>query len=451
MGTPTRIVLRGAFPNGCGRKLGDQEEKLLVAISPNASCSPACPAVLTPWADTLSLGLLASGHYHLELELAVVNVCVAPPESTLYQVPFDFFVWTACAQDPIHYLDVVQIGPTDSSGVCAGDSIRVFLAGHFPDDCHRFRGARLVPSPIVGPEPEPDMVELLFDNLCCTDVICTPTPTPWSAEVHLPPLPARDYQLIVDAFTVCCRDSVLPGDPTGERLVPFVVNPAGSCGLAIRCLLPHFDHHARVGDCDTGFDGEGHAFLTMDLMTTVPLAGLQGQFVIYGENGMPGGLVVRDLTPVGPASGMHLTWSAQSGGAKFVLFSDAGAPIPAVAPGQEPPPVLRLELERVLTAGGSFAADSTRRWLVYADGLLGADEGGGGVLLCPVRAGERTLPDVGTVCVNGQCDLNRDGHSDVRDLVGMVRCLQGVGPCPPDSLGTPAARETPPGRSRAWR
>jgi len=436
---PTRLVLSGTFTNGCGRKLGHDPARFLVAVSPNASCSVACATVMTPWADTLELGRLAAGSHLAVVTLAVVDNCVSPPDSTFYRVPFGFTVTAGCAPDPLRYLDVVRIGAADSvlGGVCEGDSIRVFLAGHFPDNCHLFRGVRLLPSPIVGPMPEPDVVQLLFDDMCCVKMPCLPTPTPWSAEVTLPPLPERDYQLMVEAVEVCCRDTVQPGDPSATRSVPFVVGPAGSCGEPLACLLPVFDHSGRVGGCDTGFDGEGHARLTLDIASTVALAGLQGRVSVHAEDGRPGGLAVIGIEAIGPAGGMHLTWEPVAEGAKFVLFAAGGAPIPAVVPGAPPPPVLRFTLERLVTLDpGGFAPDTTRKWYVYADDLLGADATARGVPPCPVRDAGRLVAEAGTVCVSGECDLNRDGRADVRDLVRMVRCLQGTGPCPPDSLGT---------------
>jgi hypothetical protein len=41
---------------------------------------------------------------------------------------------------------------------------------------------------------------------------------------------------------------------------------------------------------------------------------------------------------------------------------------------------------------------------------------------------------VAHICVEHACDFDGNGVADVRDLVRMVRCVNGDGPCPPDSV-----------------
>jgi hypothetical protein len=122
---------------------------------------------------------------------------------------------------------------------------------------------------------------------------------------------------------------------------------------------------------------------------------------------------------------MHLTWTPTGDGARFVLFADAGAPIPPRTPGVPLPRVLRVTLQRPETAGG-FAIDTTRVWHVTALEVLGADATGGAVPDCGA------VPDlaVARICMPTSCDLDANGISDVRDLVRMVGCLRGTLPCP---------------------
>jgi hypothetical protein len=59
--------------------------------------------------------------------------------------------------------------------------------------------------------------------------------------------------------------------------------------------------------------------------------------------------------------------------------------------------------------------------------LLGADSLGGAVPQCKIM----TLVVVeARICSGPTCDFNGDGRLDVRDLVVMVHCILGSGPCP---------------------
>ena len=442
-GMPTRIVVAGAFTDGCGRVLGSDPSRLLIAVSPNPDCSRACPTVMTPWADTLDLGRLAAGSHRAVITLAVVNRCVAPPETSFYKADFGFTVGLTCALDPLRFLKQVRIVPardTLSPIVCDGDSIAVLLSGEFPDNCLRLRRVDLLPSPIASPLPQPPIVRLLFDNLCCAGMVCGLIPRPWTAAVTLPPLPGGlGYNLILEGVEVCCRDNVLPEDPRGVRSIRFAVVGAESCGIVppppYACLMTGWDHRDRVGVCDTFFEADGKAGLTYMVRPMVPLSGLQGAVSVTDGLGAPGLLAVDAIEPIGPAAGMHLTWQPEPSGATFVLFAEKGAPIPAPSPTDPPVPILRFTFRHLETAGiYGFAEDPVRRWFVLDRDVMGSDVAAHAVPPCPVRA-ERMMAEVGTICVGaGMCDANADGRTDVRDLVLAVHCLLGVGPCPPDTL-----------------
>jgi len=435
---PTRLVVSGTFPSSCGAVAEQDPSRILFAVVDSAGCR-ACSRVVVEWADTLDLGSLAAGFHHVTITLAVIDPCSTAAETTFHRTGFDFFVSPECPEppplDPLRYLERIAIVAANSAShiICEDDSIRVLMGGTFPDDCHVLRNVQVLPSPLWSPIPLPPIVRLIFDNLCCLGRPCAAVPTAWAAAVTLPPLPGgRGYNLILQGAEVCCRDSVGPGDSVAVRLVPFAVVSPESCPVPspLPCLLARWDHTRNTGQCDARFDPNGDARVTLELHTTVALAGLQGNVRATTVAGAAGLLHVTNVEPVGPAAGMRLTWKPTRAGAEFVLFAEHGAPIPSTLL-IEPVPVVRFTFRQLPTAT-EFARDPNRSWIVRASDLLGSEIDGGGVRQCPVRATD----DVATICVGGgACDLNGDALSDVRDLVLMVRCLSD-GACPPDPATT---------------
>jgi hypothetical protein len=163
------------------------------------------------------------------------------------------------------------------------------------------------------------------------------------------------------------------------------------------------------------------AELTFEIATGVALAGLQGRLRFQEL-----GLQVTKLEAIGPASGMRLSWTrAEDFGARFVLFSDHGAPIPISRDGV---PVLRVT---VGIAPIRVAWPDPPVFHLTATELLGSDIDGHGVEDCSTRILALTVPPTATICIERACDFNVDGTADVRDLVLMIHCFNGSGPCPP--------------------
>jgi hypothetical protein len=82
-----------------------------------------------------------------------------------------------------------------------------------------------------------------------------------------------------------------------------------------------------------------------------------------------------------------------------------------------------------------LAAGSSEPQYEVATGpdLLGSDAQGHAVALC-LNIPVVLPPPVAVLCLaQEQCDFNSDQQVDVRDLVLMVRCIRGDGPCPPDA------------------
>jgi hypothetical protein len=179
----------------------------------------------------------------------------------------------------------------------------------------------------------------------------------------------------------------------------------------------HFEGENTGERCDAYVGPDQPAQVTLDILSGIALAGLQGKFALY-----PTGLHVTKLEPVGVASGMHLEWNPTDVGASFLLFAESGAPIPGRPPG--PLPILRVT---VAAPPGIPIPDATR---IYTLDMLGSDEKGAAVYECPGIMREIAVLHGGIICRIAPCDLNGDAVADVRDLVLMVHCILGTGLCP---------------------
>jgi hypothetical protein len=311
------------------------------------------------------------------------------------------------------YVDRIEVCPyagcfDPPRPICPDDSLRVLLAGNFPSDCYRLHRVDVLWPPPTLRVAAPRL-RIVVDNNCCIDRLCRSALVPWRAFVTLPPMPPGPYDLTVMLAEVCCADSVPAGAPPTTR-IPFAV--ADNCNgppVPQACLFGTWLPPMIPERC-AGYVAPGQpAKVTFALYSTVPLAGLQGAFTLS-----PPGLRIARIEPVGPAAGMLLRWTPAENGARFVLFADQGAPIPAKPRfSGDPVPVLALVAE---TAPGAPLAPATT---VAAADLVGADAEGRGIPPCPF---ERI--DFARICAEVSCDFNRDGFVDVRDLVMMVRCLR---------------------------
>lgn len=438
-----QLVVRGVFPTACGRVLDARilgpttvELRVQTPYPAAAFCLPDS----VPWEHRLEMPGLPGGRQHvMAMRMIVVDETLpAAPVLRVVDIEVPLSVAASCDSvprpNPIEFVNRVFIfatGPDDvpRPWICPTDPVIVSAVGVFPNDCYMLRKVELLPSPIMSPLPAPPIVRFVFDDMGCTDRVCAEVATKWHARVALPPLPMGNYTLIVEAATVTCRDSVVPGDPFGNTTYPFHVTSPDSCGPnpGDACLWASWDHAQNSGGCDAELDIEGRAAVTMNLMTNVALAGLEGEIHVSPPSG---GLGIERLVPIGPAAGMNIQSTRTPDGMKFVLFATAGAPIPPtdVMSGI---PILRVEL-----AGTPRPAlhPAPERWHVMAGPLLGADANAKPVTPCPIRTLD-LVAEAATVCRRSSCDYNRDGREDVLDLVGMVRCLHGLPPCDSGAVG----------------
>jgi hypothetical protein len=336
---------------------------------------------------------------------------------------------------PLPYIKQILIGsevPCDPTPVaCPYDSIPVTLRGSFPDDCYRIRRIDLL-EPIFAryPGPHPPIVRVLVDDMGCLGRVCVRGDFPFEAKVNLPGLPPNVYGLNVVVGTSTCSD-VFPNDTTvHSTIVPFTV--VEQCSTrASQCVLP-FWLHPNLNGCDDVVRSDHPAHLVFEVRSNVALSGLQGNLELrsldrsVGGGWLPGfstALAITGIEPIGVAAGMHVQWSPVEDGARFLMFADAGAPIPALALDDTTAvPILRVIVASLDT--GIVAAVSGLR----AFDLLGSDENGGAVRECDLPCVRRD--PFAYICNGSQgCDVNHDGAFDVRDLVTMIHCVMHTGSC----------------------
>jgi hypothetical protein len=365
------------------------------------------------------IGRLAAGLHEIRFDVIVHWSAPGGSTYTTHQTHALRFSVADCNTGQIvPFLDRVILRGANGPLICAGDSIRVTLLGHFDDDCHTFRRAELYWPPYMDANDiriRPPVVRILIDDNGCLGRPCGPDTVMWSATLTMPPLPTGPYALDVWESTVTCADT-FPDSVSARGAFPFAVQSPEDCVQSTRCFIARFEHDNDK--CDTFVSPGGSTSVTLSISSSVALAGLQG-----GLGVEPKGLRITALEAVGPAAGMILNWSATDGGARFVMFAKNGAPIPAGDPRWENflgDSILKVTVE---APNGLVLAPVTR---VMPQELLASDSLGLGVKGCPMimtLVYDPRLDPSAHICADRPCDANGDGRSDVRDLVLMVRCL----------------------------
>ena len=404
--------------------------------APGDSCARACP-----WPTTqIALGRRPAGAQTIILDTFADIVEGNTVTGTLHSrivVNLDVAVSPPPPPGPLPYVRDITVGANPfcdlASTICPNDSILVQIEGVFPDDCHHVRRVDLIqPLYLRGPGPTPPIVRILVDDGGCLGRPCVLGNFGFSVSATLPGLPPGAYLLPVEVGTASCTDT-FPSDTTVHSLdVPFAVAEQCSTGTFPLCVRGAWQHPNGRLACDDMVARDHPAHVEFIARSGVALSGLQGRFIVEPNGPLRTGaakpaaqnsvvstaLDVTAIEPIGPAAGMHLQWNPTPEGARFVLFADAGAPIPA----DSNDPIFRVTVAQRDTG---FVWPSN---LIWATDLLGADSTGAAVPGClfPCVSGATAI-----ICTTPHdCDVNHDGALDVRDLVTMVHCVLGTGPCP---------------------
>jgi len=385
------------------------------------------------------IGRLAAGHHRiLVTKENVVTDSLGTSCLITEQTALDFDVGADCPPPPsdtLQYVDRVQIGEapcaTCPPQACADREIPVSLGGTIAHSCYEFRRVELFWPAVTHRDPTvigPPIVRVVFATKDCFVTPCLPAEVPWNGGVRLPPLPAGQYDLRVESAILvrCGTDSALT--VTGAEVFPFEVR-ADCPPPPDRCMWLSWGSAGNECNAEVG-PGEP-ASLTLLMRATEPIAGFQGKLFLK-----PFGLEVKDVKATGVAAGMQVLWNRTSSGAFFVLYSETGQLLPPCNPYVRcvgcciSSPVLEVI---VAAQDGAHPAPVTEL-LVWEVG--GADSLGGEIRTC-VRAEDDRRAMIARICLETPCDANGDRHTDIRDLVTMVRCINDPEGCAADTAGTP--------------
>jgi hypothetical protein len=171
------------------------------------------------------------------------------------------------------------------------------------------------------------------------------------------------------------------------------------------------------GACDAKVGPGEPARLLLGMRATTPIAGFQGQLQLS-----PYGLHIADVRAVNAAAGMRVLWNPEPTGASFVLFSETGQLLPPCNPLVDC--IGCCAFHSVLEV--TVAVDDPVRFApiteLFVWEVVGADSVAQAVHAC-VRDSRDREAMVARLCADKPCDASQDGHTDVRDLVTMVRCV----------------------------
>jgi hypothetical protein len=324
--------------------------------------------------------------------------------SDFYVTEFD--VRPACGTNGgVPFLTAVNIGTDEPCTVCpphvcAGDSVQIYLHGEFPDARYTLVEATAMQDPL-SPIPI-TKVRLVYGRACAGAQV----PTPWSASFTIPPMMGRGSSHVgVNAYL---RDDCAGLTPVGigEEVYPFAID---ACPVRNGCYIASFTLQHN-GQCDAWVGPNTPAYTSLGISSDREIGGAQGRLVFDRP-----GLHVQSIEPA--YAGSILKWDRTADGANFVVV----VPPDSIPP--SPPDQLRT-LFYVIVAldDGPLIGQVVR--LTPVD-LLVSDASGQELPFCHSLVEDMAIvfdPSV-RICSSISCDSNRDGHTDVRDLVLMVNCI----------------------------
>ena len=229
-----------------------------------------------------------------------------------------------------------------------------------------------------------------------------------SLSVSLGPLSPGLHHIEVDT-DVHVRGTNNPDSVVSfTRVVEFAVAP--DCGGGVGCIdgqLPPFG--TVLPQCAARIRPGSSGDAVLPIRTREPAAGVEG----FLDSVAP--FRVTNVAYAGTAPGVQVSWRRDGPLTRFVVFGTRGLAVPAGMSG-----LLRVTLaaDSSLTAGPELGHLQGRI-------TLASDANGDAIPFCP----EPAVVSLGLpICLDRSapsgCDVNGDGHTDVRDLVRMARCLR---------------------------
>ncbi len=407
---PVVISVSGVLPNGCVAFRGLRELPVgapftvLAADFVVDTCGVACPTVLTEFSASMELPPALPGVQSFTL-ISQVRSC--PDTNVVARSSSQQFVYEVepnCFETPpldslVRSFVSFRVVPELR---CEGDSLTLQLVKNGCPPCVHLES--LTNHPIAGYRAVVAWTPL------CNEFRCHPE----TLSVAIGHLRSGSHQLVAGVDVRLLRTPLPDTVISFQERVSFDV--ARTCDTTqVGCVLPDlFAAEAPFG-CAVDVAPGNRGTLILSASSHVPLGGLQGRLECPApfrvvELLSPYAVPMRD--PPG-TRGLHVSWVPEGRGARFVLFTTDGTSIPSGSS-----PVLA-----VVVACDSGAVAGTRA-IMRAPLDVASDPAGRSVPICSFEL--LRLAGIG-LCVGGQalaCDVNHDGHSDVRDLVLMTTCLR---------------------------
>jgi hypothetical protein len=406
-----RVTVSGSLPAGCYHFVGLHQLPLRIkypvveAAFLADTCGVPCPRLIAPFSGSIDLPPQPAGQQTLVLR-AVVRSC---PDSSVVDsaqsligfnvepcpnpIPVDSLVRTFVK------LAIVPEHP------CAGDTVTLQLIKNGCPPCVRlvsFGNGAAGNFTFAGVI---DWMPLCLDSRL-TPFACIPET-----------LSAPMGRLSQGSFGVSAPMAVRVlgtdnPDSTIRFRLPFEFQVGPPCSSPPPpCVARELQSVVPPGQCVVtlapGTSGDVPLLYESELF----MSGAQGRIDV------PPPFRLTDLQLASHLTGVHLSWTAEARGARWLVFTDAGV---TLAPGA------RMHLLNASVTADPTAPDGASGLLTAAI-TLAAGPDGGELPLC-----NRMTLDLAVVgarlCVAGEpsaCDVNHDGRLDVRDLVRMVGCLGG--------------------------
>ncbi|MEQ1831607.1 MAG: T9SS type A sorting domain-containing protein [Candidatus Eisenbacteria bacterium] len=230
-----------------------------------------------------------------------------------------------------------------------------------------------------------------------------------SLSVSLGPLAAGFHRITV-ATDVNVRGTNKPDSTISfVRVVEFAV--AARCDtLSQGCVdgvLPPFG--LVLPQCAARIRPGSSGEAVLPIRTAVPAAGIEGFLASVAP------FQVTNIAYAGTAAGVQVSWRRDGPLTRFVVFGTRGVAVPAGV----------SSLLRVTLAADSSLTAGPESGRLQGVVTLASDGAGEAIPFCALPA---VLPPALNICLDRSapsgCDVNGDGHTDVRDLVRMATCLR---------------------------
>ena len=414
-GEPVRVTVRGVLPSACVQFRGLRELPtagpfpVIAADFVDLTCRARCIPNPIEFSGSIELGALSPGKYPLVM-LEGVRACPDTSAVTIRSRQQSYTVVPECPPAPIP-IDSLVRGFTSlrilPEQPCPGDTLTLQLLTNGCPPCLDLTG--LFQTRVRG------IVATMDWRPLCASFACMPE----TLSLVLGQFAAGRHAFTVDT-DVHVRDTAKPDSVIRFlRTVRFAVRPdcdTTDAGCLQTSLPPR---GTPVDHCAVSITpgGTGELLVPVRNDIRVPsIAGVEGWVTTFTP------FRVQDIQYAGGAAGVHVSWRQDGERARFVLF---GATPNVVPPGTS-------DLLRVTVALDSLVPPWLTFGSLHGSITLASDAGGQQVPTCPEPL--IVAPQL-MLCVHrdsASCDVNADGHADVRDLVLMVRCLRRSAP---DTLG----------------